>query len=329
MLVTSCATHLKSNDGEEIFINDSDFLKRKKYNVQKKETKVIKRKKTDTKLQSKKSSIKKQTVKKKTSKTIAKKSKEQSNDLINNRPNDLINNQSNDLKSFFPEGEKVVLSMIYFGVEAGRIHIGIKSDKLVNGEEALHFYALGKTSSFFSLIYKIKDRIESLWSLKFKRPLTLAFDVNETKQKYKTRSYFDWDKKRVDYFEEGWHKKKGKYQNQKTWELPTKAQDIVSVLFYLRTLPLKVGETYTFDIMENQKLIKTHLKVDRREVIVTNIGKRSALLLKPSFTTKGKFKKIGDISIWVTDDKYRQILRIESKIKLGTIIAKIERLIRP
>jgi hypothetical protein len=318
---SSCATHFKNSEKEGTFIKDSEFLKQE-YDIQEREKTLEDHVDSDIALNDKeKKTTHKADIKLQPTKKVKKPVSPKNTEPHLEKPM--------DLSSLFPEGERVVLSASYFGVEAGRVHIGIKSDKLVNGQEALHFYALGKTSSLFSLVYKVRDSIESLWSPKLERPLTLAFDVDETKQKYKTRSYFDWDKNIADYFEEGWHKKKGDYKDQKTWELPKKAQDIVSAIFYVRTLPLEVGNTYTFNVMENHKVIQTHLKVDRREVISTNIGKRSALVLKPSFKTKGKFKKVGDISIWVTDDQYKQILRVESKIKIGTVMAKVESITRP
>ena len=324
LVVSSCASSFKGNK-EDTFLKDSEFLKQQ-YDIQKKEKepvveekKEVEKPKKDSKKRSKtkhKTDIKLQPQKPYTKPKASKPKVQKESETL-------------DYSRLFPEGERVVLSASYFGVEAGRVHLGIKSAKRVNGKEALHFYALGKTSSLFSLVYKVRDSIESLWSPDLQRPLSLAFDVDETKQKYKTRSYFDWKKRKADYFEEGWHKKKGDYRDQKKWTLPKKAQDIVSAIFYVRTLPLEVGETYSFNVMENEKVIYTQIKVDRKETISTNIGKLEALVLKPSFKTKGKFKKVGDISIWVTADHYKQLLKVESKIKIGTVTARVESITRP
>ena len=106
-------------------------------------------------------------------------------------------------------------------------------------------------------------------------------------------------------------------------------QDIVSSIFYKRTLPLKVGESYDLTIFEDAKLIDVKIKVDRKEVLRTRIGKLNTIVIKPHFSTKGKFNKKGDISVWLTDDEYRQVVRIESKIKMGTVTAKLHSLVRP
>jgi len=327
----SCSTVFKKNQKDGTFIKDSDFLKQK-YEIEQKTTledESLEPKKM-VKLSSRHKISKDTKAKKNSSKNkIAKPVREKKIKTVLKKKTKIEKVKEVDLSSLFPVGEKVVLSASFFGVEAGRVQLGIKSEKLVNGREVYHFYALGKTSSLFSLVYKVRDSIESLWSPKSKKPLTLAFDVDETKQKYKTRSYFDWNNKKADYFEEGWHKKKGDYRRKKTWKLPNSGQDILSAIFYVRTLPLKVGQVYKFNVMEDEKIIQAQLRVDREEILKTNIGSLSALVLKPNFKTKGKFKKVGDISIWVSNDKYKQLLRVESKIKIGTVTAKVESITRP
>ncbi len=229
----------------------------------------------------------------------------------------------------FPIGEKLTLSLSYFGVEAGKVEIGVDSEMLFNGEDVFYFYAKGDTSRVFSLVYKVRDKIDSLWSLKNKRPYSLAFKVDQSKQKYESRTYYDWKNSKADYFEEGWYKKKGNYRRKRAWKLPTTAQDLVSAIFYVRTLDLKVGDVFEFNMMDNKRVIKTKTKVLKNEIIKTKIGKLDALVLKPSFKTKGKFKKVGDITIWLSNDKYKRILRIDSKIKIGKVSAKIHSLETP
>lgn len=226
-------------------------------------------------------------------------------------------------------GEKVVLSASFFAVEAGKITIGVDDFKKIDGKKVYNFYAVGKTSSVFSLFYKIQNKIESLWNPKIMKPVSLAFDAKESKQKYKSRVYFDWKKKKASFAEEGWSKKKGDYQKKGIWKLLKPGQDIVSAIFYARTFPLIVGKTYNVTVFEDSKMIDVGLTVDRSEVLKTRMGKLNTLVLKPSFSTNGKFQKSGDISVWVTDDKYRQVVRIETKIKIGTVVAKLHSWNRP
>jgi hypothetical protein len=319
--LSSCSSSFKKERASGAFVADSDFLKQgrkiEEY-VKIEEPKAVddqdKKKNIVTVERSRAKSVKVKNIKriKDHQKQI-----EEKTGIVKN-------------KDFpFKVGEEVVLSATYFGMEAGKIAIGVDDFKKLNGKKQYHFYAFGKTSSMFSMFYNVKNKIESLWDPQQKKPQSLAFDVSETKQKYKARVYFDWLKRRGEYLEEGWSKKNDDYTVKKKWTLPKSAQDIVSAAFYVRTLPLTVGEEYKVAVMEEDKLIDVYFKVDRKEVLKTRIGKLNTLVLKPRFFTKGKFKQVGDISVWFTDDAFRQVVRIESKIKVGTVVAKLYSLKRP
>ncbi len=313
-VLASCSSAFKKS---ETFVQDSEFL-RQGHKIEAYEEEVVE----PEIAKSKKKSIEKKVSKKKVVKAVKKKREEK---VVEKEPVE----KKKDSKFPFRVGEEVTLSASFFGVEAGKILIGVDSFKKFEGKKQYHFYAFGKTSSIFSMFYKVKNKIETLWDPELKKPRSLAFDVTETKQKYKIRVYFDWLKKKGEYLEEGWSKKKKDYRVQKKWTLEENAQDIVSAAFYMRTFPLIVGKEYKVTVMEEDKIIDVHFKVDRKEVLKTRVGKFDTLVLKPRFSTKGKFKQVGDISVWLTDDSYRQVVRIESKIKIGTVVAKLHSLKRP
>ncbi|MGH1469021.1 MAG: DUF3108 domain-containing protein [Bdellovibrionales bacterium] len=314
-ILASCSSAFKKSD---TFVEDSEFLKQG-HKIEDYEEEVVEEPK-DEKPKTEVGKEKKPHPKKEIVKDIKKKVEDT-----------VVKGKKAEKPSGFPfkVGEEVTLSATFFGVEAGKILIGVDKFKKFAGKKQYHFYAFGKTSSVFSMFYKVKNKIETLWDPELKKPSSLAFDVVETKQKYKIRVYFDWLKKQGEYLEEGWAKKKGDYRVQKKWTLEEKAQDIVSAAFYMRTFPLKVGKEYKLTVMEEDKIIDVHFKVDRKEVLKTRVGKFDTLVLKPRFSTKGKFKQVGDISVWLTDDSYRQVVRIESKIKIGTVVAKLHSLKRP
>jgi hypothetical protein len=44
------------------------------------------------------------------------------------------------------------------------------------------------------------------------------------------------------------------------------------------------------------------------------------VVVKPEFEVDGVFKPVGDIFFWLTDDDRKLIVRIESEIKIGTLV---------
>ena len=55
-------------------------------------------------------------------------------------------------------GEKVILRLSYFGVEAGKFTMEVKPMVKVNGRKSYHFHYRAKSSRLFSLFYSVNDR---------------------------------------------------------------------------------------------------------------------------------------------------------------------------
>ncbi len=329
MMVLSCSSPFKKKS--DTFVSDSAFLKQGHKIEDYVDEAAKKEMKKEEKKESRAVKGKVATVKTNLLKNRRAAPKEKAKETPISQKNKKIEilKKNEAPKLPFRVGEEVTLAATFFGVEAGKILIGVDNFKKFEGKKQYHFYAFGKTSSIFSLFYKVRNKIESLWDPEIKQPRSLAFDVRESKQKYKIRVYLDWLKKRGEHLEEGWDNKKGDYKVQKKWTLTDGAQDVVSGAFYMRMFPFEVGKEYKLSIMEEDKIIDVHLKVDRKELLKTRVGKFKTLVLKPRFSVKGKFKQVGEISVWLTDDSYRQVVRIEMKIKLGTIVAKLHSIKRP
>ncbi len=79
-----------------------------------------------------------------------------------------------------------------------------------------------------------------------------------------------------------------------------------------------------FRVADEGKNIVFTGEVLRREELSTKIGKLKTLVIKPTIEVDGAFKPVGDILIWLTDDDRKHVVRIESKIKIGTLVAKLK-----
>jgi hypothetical protein len=56
------------------------------------------------------------------------------------------------------------------------------------------------------------------------------------------------------------------------------------------------------------------------------LGELKTVVVKPKIELNGHFRPVGDIFIWLTDDERKYIVRIESKIQIGTIVTAIKAL---
>ena len=121
---------------------------------------------------------------------------------------------------------------------------------------------------------------------------------------------------------------RGVYQQEGKEERKTSVNplDDASFFFFVRTLPLEVGKTYTFDQYFNPDANPVVIKVVRKDTIDVPAGRFPAIVLQPTIKTNGLFSKNGHAEIWLSDDEYRILLRMDthfSFIKLGLELRKV------
>jgi hypothetical protein len=60
-----------------------------------------------------------------------------------------------------------------------------------------------------------------------------------------------------------------------------------------------------------------------KETLETEAGTFQAIKVKASIVTRGALTQTGDIFIWISDDDNKYLLRIEAKIKIGTLVSEV------
>lgn len=89
--------------------------------------------------------------------------------------------------------------------------------------------------------------------------------------------------------------------------------DDIAFIYFIRTLPLEVGRTFTFDRYfkaEGNPVTVTVLRRDRRK---TEAGEFATLVVQPTIQTRGLFQG-GDAEIHFTDDARRIPVYVKSNI---------------
>lgn len=90
-------------------------------------------------------------------------------------------------------------------------------------------------------------------------------------------------------------------------------------IYFLRTIPLDVGRTYTFSRYYHLDRNPIVLTVERHERVKVPAGEFDALVVKPTIKSKGLFSESRDTEVWVSDDSARTIVRLKSKLPVGTL----------
>ena len=101
--------------------------------------------------------------------------------------------------------------------------------------------------------------------------------------------------------------------------------DDAAFLYWIRTVPLKVGERYEF---------RRYFRVERNPVIVEVLGrdrvkvaghKWDAIVLRPTIPNGGGiFAEKAEARLWLSDDRDRIVLGIQSKFSFGHMTLKLK-----
>lgn len=226
----------------------------------------------------------------------------------------------------FRVGEKMTFDISYFRVTAGTLEVETKPFAQVNGQKSYHFEMTGKSNSFFSKIYAVDDKAVTYLSYDELVPLNLQISLKESKQLAETRTYFDWKAMRASYWQKKITKDKGERSKKIDWDLLPYSQNVISAAYYMRIFQYAVGKTLAFRVADEGKNIVFKGEVIRKEHLETEAGEFDTIVVKPQLTVDGIFKPVGEILIWLTDDDRKFLVRLESKIKIGTVVAKLKSL---
>ena len=115
-------------------------------------------------------------------------------------------------------------------------------------------------------------------------------------------------------------------ETRQTGTLPTdRPLDDVSFLYYARTLPLKVGETYRLNQYFKDDGNPVVLKVLRKETVTVPAGTFRTVVVQPVIKTKGLFSEGGEAEVYFTDDDRRLLVQLKSKVsRLGNLTLQLQ-----
>ena len=227
----------------------------------------------------------------------------------------------------FRVGEKLVYSVNYFKVSAGQLTLENRPYAQVNGRKNYQFRTSIKTSALFSSFYSVDDVVDVLMDFEHLVPSVFALHVKETSQLREGQMFFDHGKEIATYWEKKVVEKSGEEPKEETkkqeWEIQPYSQNVFSAAFYLRFFHWEVGKENAFRVANDKENLVFKAKALRKEKLSTDAGEFDAIVIKPEIVLKGVFKPVGDIFIWLSDDDRKYILRIESKIKIGTLVSEV------
>jgi hypothetical protein len=280
--------------------------------------------KSEEKLKAKKDTKKKEKKKKKVVKKIKPKSK-----LPKDYPKEYVgfDKKSKPLwKSHNAHvfvGEKSVYDVTYGGITIGKVALGVSPHTTIQGRDVYHFFGRLKSAPFYSYVYELDDKIESFVEKTDFLPIKYSMLQQESKKTVNDLQLFDKEELKS-YFRYKKVKKGEASFKKKDVFIPAFYHDSYSSMYFMRGLPLKIGDKYQFPIVTRGNLWLMNVDVLGKEDIETKIGKRRAIKVRIVTKYTGELvKKGGVIFLWFEDNDRRPMLQFKADVKLGSISGEI------
>lgn len=100
--------------------------------------------------------------------------------------------------------------------------------------------------------------------------------------------------------------------------------DDAAFFYFIRTLPLEMGKTYSYARYFRKDINPVTVKVVKREKMELPDGtKVQCLILNPVVGTDGMFAPRAQAQLWLTDDERRIPVQIKSKLPFGSVTLRL------
>ncbi len=218
-------------------------------------------------------------------------------------------------------GEKTSYSITYFGATAGILDLEVLPRTVEAGVKVSELSAKARTDSIFSLFYRFQNLYRSSVNSVTGLPLRFVTTHDETKLGGTVTQEFEHKKKKVTHLDRRIDRHSGqKIEKTLFKDIPSETQDVLSVFFHLRSLPLAVGKGFEVPMFIGEEIHRLRVEVIEEDTISTKIGEIPSFVLKPFLLKEGQVKEVPETFVWIARDKNRAMVKLKAKVKIGSVV---------
>jgi len=210
----------------------------------------------------------------------------------------------------FGVGEKLVFTIGWKMVKAGEATMEVSEVFDHNDRPVYRVRTLARSFPFFDSFFKVRDTaetwidVEGIFSWYFRKKLKEG----------------GYDNEQIQVFDQY----RGIAEAGDTlFSVPRYVQDVLSALYYVRTMDIEEGDTVSVDNFSKDKCYPLDVIVHGKEVVEVPAGKFMCIKVEPLLRAAGVFKHEGSLQVWLTDDRLRMPVLMKSKVVVGSIYAEL------
>ena len=208
-------------------------------------------------------------------------------------------------------GEYSAFDISFGGIKVGSAEMKIEKQIKINGVSTFHIVGKGRTASFFDWFFKVRDVYETYLDTSKIRPVKFVRDIHEGGYEKKQQYIFKHSVGKVF------------WKDTSHVIFPT-TQDMLSALFYARTFnknDLLQKKSFFVPIFMDEENYSLEILYLKDEKVKTNFGEVNCMVFKPKMQEGRVFEDGEEMKIWISDDRNRLLIKVETQIWAGSIKA--------
>lgn len=212
---------------------------------------------------------------------------------------------------------------LFPNTEVGSVQIATTADSIPGQRTRYKVVGAGRTLPTYRWFFNLED-IYTVWiDTELLRPIRFESDIREGDYTFESRYAYDWDNRRIS---TRWRSRQNPYE-ERQMELTDQSMDPIALFFNLRSAEaedFREGETSTLRMVLQDTIRDLRFRYLGRETKkIRNMGRFRTLKFECELGSTEEFSFTdGTIfTIWISDDRNKIPLYIESPVRIGSIQA--------
>ncbi len=217
----------------------------------------------------------------------------------------------------FPNGQGYVYSVEWHMFTAGTAVVRMDA---AGPEQKVT--AIANSSGFVNTLYGVHDHFEARFNPRTFCSVWVTKHTEEGPHKRDTQVRFDYAATKSVLDEKNLKSSETKHAEN---DIPSCVTDVVTGFYYLASLPLQVGDSYSFPVNDGGKTAEVAARVEGRDQVKTPVGTFQTLRVS-SEAISGTLKGRGKVWTWFSDDQNRTPVQMRAKLAWGTLLFRLQRI---
>ena len=221
-------------------------------------------------------------------------------------------------KTVLKSGEKLSYSVRWRLIPAGEAELVLGIDA-----QSSQWKVTAKANSvgYITNLYKVEDEYSSLFHNSTFCSSEIKKTINQGDRHREISLQFDQQRQKAILRDK--NLVNGATPKQEQFNIPVCVHDILSALYFSRTVQLEEGRQFEFSLNDGSPTKLITAEVQTIEEVQTEIGRFMAFRIEPDVFDGNLFKGKGRLFVWFSNDANRIPVQFKAQTSLGTITASL------